>query len=97
MTGIRLLDFFLHYNDVFSDDICLQYQTMLLKRMKHIPLQLILGKQEFMGLSFYVNEDVLIPRSDTEVLVEECMKHVREKDCILDMCTGSGFILLCKK
>ena len=47
-----------------------------------------------MGLSFRVNEHVLIPRQDTETLVEEAMGKVKSGDQVLDMCTGSGCILL---
>ncbi|MFQ9394121.1 MAG: peptide chain release factor N(5)-glutamine methyltransferase [Lachnospiraceae bacterium] len=64
------------------------------RRAKRIPLQQITGEQEFMGLSFRVNEHVLIPRQDTETLVEEAMGKVKSGDQVLDMCTGSGCILL---
>lgn len=63
-------------------------------RSRHIPLQHITGEQEFMGLSFEVNEHVLIPRQDTEVLAEEVMRFLHDGMDILDMCTGSGCILL---
>ncbi len=71
-----------------------KYEDCLIKRAKHIPLQYITGEQEFMGLTFKVNDKVLIPRQDTEVLVEEVMRHLHDGMKILDMCTGSGCILL---
>lgn len=57
-------------------------------------MQHILGYQEFMGLRFQVTGDVLIPRQDTETLVEEVMRYLHDDMCILDLCTGSGCILL---
>lgn len=63
------------------------------RRALRIPLQQILGCQEFMGLSFQVNDQVLIPRQDTETLVEEVLKDCTDREIeILDMCTGSGCI-----
>ena len=66
------------------------------KLCKHIPLQYITNKQEFMGLKFYVDESVLIPQPDTEILVEEVIsicKNIYNKEIkILDLCTGSGCI-----
>lgn len=74
------------------------YRTALKKRASHIPLQQILGEQEFMGLSFFVNEHVLIPRQDTETLVELILKEQKNRDIsILDMCTGSGCIAISLK
>lgn len=72
----------------------LRYEEVLQKRGKHIPLQHITGEQDFMGLTFKVNEHVLIPRQDTEILVEEAMQELHDGMCVLDMCTGSGCILL---
>lgn len=71
-----------------------KYQDWIQKRAQHIPLQHLTGEQEFMGLTFLVNEHVLIPRQDTEILVEEVMREMTDGSRILDMCTGSGCILL---
>ena len=70
-----------------------RYLELLQKRADHIPLQHIIGTQEFMGLEFMVNEHVLIPRQDTETLVEEVLNYCEDKT-VLDMCTGSGCIIL---
>lgn len=71
-----------------------QYVYITKKRGSHIPLQYLTGVQEFMGLPFLVNSNVLIPRQDTEILVEEAMLRLHDGMRILDMCTGSGCILL---
>ena len=71
-----------------------QYFEYINRRQARIPLQHITGVQEFMGLEFAVNEHVLIPRQDTEILVEEVMKDEYDGSRILDMCTGSGCILI---
>lgn len=73
-----------------------QYKQVLDLRAQRIPLQHITGVQEFMGLEFQVNEHVLTPRQDTEVLVETALEAMKGKEQVqlLDMCTGSGCILL---
>lgn len=71
-----------------------KYVKSIQKRAQRIPLQHITGEQEFMGLSFLVNENVLIPRQDTEILTEMVWKALKPGMSILDMCTGSGCILI---
>lgn len=71
-----------------------RYEKMLAERAAHIPLQQITGVQCFMGLEFFVDEKVLIPRQDTELLVEEALHELHDGMRILDLCTGSGCILL---
>lgn len=71
------------------------YRKMIEKRRKRFPLQQILGCQEFMGLNFFVNKHVLIPRQDTETLVEQVLEEQKDKDIrLLDVCTGSGCIAI---
>lgn len=71
-----------------------KYMDWIGKRAGHIPLQQLTGEQDFMGLTFTVNEHVLIPRQDTEILVEEVLKELHDGMRVLDMCTGSGCILI---
>lgn len=71
-----------------------RYHELIERRAAHVPLQHLTGEQEFMGLTFSVNENVLVPRQDTEILVEEVMKHLHDGMRILDLCTGTGCILL---
>jgi release factor glutamine methyltransferase len=70
------------------------YETLIKKRSEHVPLQYITGEQEFMGLRFRVNSNVLVPRQDTETLVEEALKRMTPGMKVMDMCTGSGCVLI---
>lgn len=70
------------------------FLELLEKRCRRIPLQQLTGVQHFMGLEFQVNEHVLIPRQDTEILVEEVLRQLHDGMRILDLCTGSGCILV---
>ena len=94
VTGIDRTGYFLNCRERLSKEQEEAYREALQKRAAHIPLQQITGVQEFMGLKFRVNEHVLIPRQDTEVLVEEVCKVQRPGMHVLDMCTGSGCILI---
>ena len=77
-----------------SDKDAKAYETVLSKRANHIPLQQLTGSCCFMGIDFAVSDKVLIPRQDSECLVEEAMRYVTDGSDILDMCTGSGCLLL---
>jgi release factor glutamine methyltransferase len=90
--GINRLSFLMNKQQEADANLYQQYKDAILKRTSHVPLQHITGCQEFMGLPFYVTKDVLVPRQDTEVLVEEVRKHAKGKR-VLDMCTGSGCII----
>lgn len=83
-----------HGENTISEEEEGQYRAFLKRRAAHVPLQRITGVQYFMGFEFLVNESVLIPRQDTETLVEEAMIEVQDGARVLDMCTGSGCILL---
>lgn len=83
-----------HGDQEIEDEKMQDFLQLIEKRAVHIPLQHLTGEQNFMGLDFLVNEHVLIPRQDTELLVEEIMRDLHDGIRILDMCTGSGCILL---
>lgn len=70
------------------------YETLIGERRKRIPLQYLTGVQNFMGLEFFVDRNVLIPRQDTEILAEEVLRNLHDGMAVLDMCTGSGCILI---
>ena len=86
--------YYVHMDEEMLPEQLAEYTAILGKRAEHVPLQYITGEQEFMGITFHVNEAVLIPRQDTETLVEEALKIVRPGMKVLDMCTGSGCILI---
>ena len=86
----------IHPEEIVETKIETDFNEAIQKKQAGIPLQYITNMQEFMGTNFYVDENVLIPRPDTEVLVEEVIKLAKEKEniAILDMCTGSGAIAI---
>jgi release factor glutamine methyltransferase len=86
-------EYYMNLNKELSKEEYETFMGFIRMRGKHIPLQYITGEQEFMGLTFKVSSDVLIPRFDTEILVDEILKVSKDKD-ILDLCTGSGCIIL---
>ncbi|MBO5228489.1 MAG: peptide chain release factor N(5)-glutamine methyltransferase [Lachnospiraceae bacterium] len=94
VTGCTRFQYLTYPDTKIEEEAVKEYRAMLAKRAEHIPLQHIIGTQEFMGIEFMVNEHVLIPRQDTEILVEEALKRLKPEDTVLDMCTGSGCIII---
>lgn len=96
VCGISRSWYFVHEDEDISQDCIERYKLLIEKRGKHIPLQQLTKEAYFYGMKFFVNENVLIPRQDTEVLVEQVLNLTKGKENlkILDMCTGSGCILL---
>jgi len=105
MMDIPFSKIILEYQEVLQDRLCDKYFELIDRRSKGEPVQYIMGSQEFMGLEFIVNENVLIPRQDTETLVEDALEIIntgtlrgedmdvkRKEWDILDLCTGSGAI-----
>jgi release factor glutamine methyltransferase len=82
-----------HFNQPLSVDELTSYQALIARRAVGEPLQYITGRQEFFGLEFEVTPDVLIPRPETELIVEEAIRLSQgSRPVILDLCTGSGCI-----
>ena len=86
--------YYLHEEDELTAEQQSEYESTVHKRAEHVPLQYIIGEQEFMGLKFKVNSNVLIPRQDTETLVEEALRIAKPGMRVLDLCTGSGCIII---
>jgi len=95
-TGFGTADLITRSKELMRDDDFEEFQKRIYQRIEGVPLQYIVGTQEFMGLPFRVNRSVLIPRLDTEVLVENVIETMKRKNLrkpeVLDMCTGSGAI-----
>lgn len=95
VTGCNRTELLLNGNQELAPNQEASYRELIEKRKSRVPLQYLTGRQEFMGLPFYVNQDVLIPRQDTECLVEAVlreMENFRGQIRVLDLCTGSGCI-----
>lgn len=81
-------------NEEVSKEDEITFENLLIKRKEKMPIAYILNDVEFMGLQYYVKEGVLIPRPDTEILVEECITIIKDNNIttVCDMCCGSGAI-----
>lgn len=85
--------YFMNSTCTIPEKTAREYLDLIKYRAGRIPLQYITGTQEFMGLEFHVTPDVLIPRQDTETLVEYLLPYVKDRT-VLDMCTGTGCIAI---
>lgn len=95
-TGKNRAYFYAHQEEEAGEETVRSYEEKILRRAAHIPLQHITHQGFFMGYEFFVDEHVLVPRQDTEILVEEALRLLKAEEApvILDMCTGSGCILI---
>ena len=98
VLGVEKQYLVIHLADELNAEDYIKFMVNINKLINGKPLQYITNNQEFMGLNFFVNENVLIPQPDTEIIVEETLKKCKElllkngKIKILDLCTGSGAI-----
>lgn len=97
VTGFGRTEFFLHPDRELSPGQFEKYKAYIKRRAGHEPCQYITGSCGFYGLDFLVNEHVLIPRQDTETLVEEALRCADKNAAVLDLCTGSGAIAVAMK
>jgi len=93
VTGLTRASYLVKEEDEMPKEQITHYESLILQRAERIPLQYITGVQEFMGFEFLVSRATLIPRQDTEVLVEEAVKYASGKR-VLDLCTGTGCIII---
>ncbi len=93
-TGITKTSYYGNPDKEIKEEEAARYLAYIESRKKRIPLQHITKEQAFMGYPFYVDEHVLIPRQDTETLAEEALKVLKPGMQVLDLCTGSGCILI---
>ncbi|WP_040192772.1 peptide chain release factor N(5)-glutamine methyltransferase [Clostridium culturomicium] len=94
VLNVDKLYLIMNRNEELSKEIEVKFEELLKKRKEKMPIAYILNDVEFMGLHYYVKEGVLIPRPDTEILVEECLTIIKNNQLktICDMCCGSGAI-----
>ena len=93
-TGLGTAELITRAKELMRDDDFAEFEKRIYARIEGVPLQYIVGMQEFMGLPFRVNPSVLIPRLDTEILAEQVIGIIEgmglDNPEVLDLCTGSG-------
>lgn len=98
LLDMERIKLYVNFDYPLNDDEIAKYREMIKKRAQHIPVAYIIGHKEFMSLDFFVNKDVLLPRPETEILVEYLIDHFQEKDMesinIVEVGTGSGAIMV---
>ena len=93
VKGIGRKELLLDPEITFSEEEAVRFYSLTADRARRIPLQHITGRAHFYGREFFVNGNVLVPRFDTEILVEEALKVITPESRVLDICTGSGCII----
>jgi len=94
VTGISRASYYADPKRNLADREVSDYREKIASRASRIPLQLIIGRVEFMGLPFLVDGNTLIPRQDSECLVLETLRLLKPGDRIMDLCTGSGCLII---
>lgn len=94
VLGMKRLDLYLNFDKPLSTEEKKYFKQLIQERLLHKPIQYIIGKTEFYGYEILVNENVLIPRPETELAAEKILQVIKSKNCIdiLDIGTGSGII-----
>ena len=95
-AGLDRVGFMMHWRDVLKDNMVDRYMELIDRRAAHEPLQYITGSQQFMGYEIEVSDKALIPRQDTETVVAEAIRLIKENKggSVLDLCTGTGAIAI---
>jgi release factor glutamine methyltransferase len=90
--GCRKIELYTRFEEVVPDEVRGKFRKLIQERIKGCPVAYLVGRKEFFSLEFEVNRDVLIPRPDTECLVDECLRLVKSTTApaVLDIGTGSG-------
>ncbi len=93
VTGLSRVGLMVNQTQILSQTQAKRWQSLVMRRLQHEPVAYILGEKEFFGHTFHVNSQVLIPRPDTELLVERAIAHIAERSMrVLDIGVGSGCV-----